>query len=164
MTEAEVLTFARKKMQVYDLLDKGWSVDVFQARRIRGQCRPQSKKIRISRYLINQAPTEGVEDTVLHEIAHALHWERYGEGGHGKDWKQIAREVGARPVSCVQMDYENPGFRWMVHCLACKAFKTGRYRKSKLIKSVQRKEKRYLCPRCQSSQLGVQRISKNFVG
>jgi predicted SprT family Zn-dependent metalloprotease len=40
-------------------------------------------------------------DTVLHEIAHALANEQYNEScGHDYRWKQIARELGAKPQAC----------------------------------------------------------------
>ncbi|MDX1674007.1 MAG: SprT family zinc-dependent metalloprotease [Longimicrobiales bacterium] len=38
-----------------------------------------------------------LEDTLLHEMAHAEAWLRHGHRGHGRVWRRIARRVGCRP-------------------------------------------------------------------
>jgi hypothetical protein len=39
-------------------------------------------------------------DTLLHEMAHIEAWLVYGDGGHGDDWKRIARRVGCIDLAC----------------------------------------------------------------
>lgn len=39
-------------------------------------------------------------DTLLHEIAHALEYVWYGNGGHGHTWVAIMRWMGLRPNRC----------------------------------------------------------------
>lgn len=36
-------------------------------------------------------------DTCLHEVAHALNYERSGTTGHTPLWKSVCREIGAKP-------------------------------------------------------------------
>ena len=42
------------------------------------------------------ASDESIQDTVLHEIAHAL---AAPEAGHGPLWKTVARRIGAAPMA-----------------------------------------------------------------
>jgi len=39
-----------------------------------------------------------LEDVIRHEIAHLVEYEEFGQGGHGKTWKRVARRVGADPT------------------------------------------------------------------
>src|SRR5688500_16084827 len=55
-------------------------------------------EIRLSKPLTLANPPEVVQDTILHEIAHAL--DRHGTG-HGPKWRELARRVGATPQPCV---------------------------------------------------------------
>lgn len=54
-------------------------------------------EIAISATLLDPANRALLEDTLLHEMAHAEAWLLRGHSGHGKPWKQIARRVGCRP-------------------------------------------------------------------
>jgi predicted SprT family Zn-dependent metalloprotease len=79
-----------------------------------GFCRYASKTIELSCYLVVQNGPEEVEDTILHEIAHAL----VGPGhGHNTVWKRKCIEIGARPVRCGQADM--PVGRWRALCRGC---------------------------------------------
>jgi hypothetical protein len=50
------------------------------------------------------APVNGVvlEDTMLHEMAHAEAWLRHGHRGHGAAWRAIARRVGCTPRALIR--------------------------------------------------------------
>lgn len=41
-------------------------------------------------------------ETFLHELAHAMAWERYGAigRGHGEHWSEMMHQLGQRPVRC----------------------------------------------------------------
>lgn len=49
-----------------------------------------------------------IQDTILHEVAHALAWERHRYVGHGVQWKLICREIGAIPRATVPQDMIQP--------------------------------------------------------
>jgi len=54
-------------------------------------------RIRVSRYI---ADTRNALDTVRHEYAHAVADRKRGsKDGHGRLWKKLAAEMGARPSS-----------------------------------------------------------------
>ena len=55
------------------------------------------EEIAISADLLRPENRAVLEDTLLHEMAHAEAWLLHGHKGHGKPWKRIARRVGCRP-------------------------------------------------------------------
>lgn len=57
------------------------------------------KEIAISADLLGPSKRSLLEDTMLHEMAHAEAWIRHGHRGHGRVWKTIARRVGCRPYA-----------------------------------------------------------------
>ena len=73
-----------------------------------GHCSPRKKEITLSRPLSEINSHEENLDTILHEIAHALDWERNRKSWHGYTWKAICREVGARPERCYGKEVNTP--------------------------------------------------------
>lgn len=62
--------------------------------------RPESRsvlEIAIAADLLLPANRQSLEDTLLHEMAHAEAWLRYGHRGHGRPWRRIATRVGCTP-------------------------------------------------------------------
>ncbi len=55
------------------------------------------EEIAISADLLRPANRALLEDTMLHEMAHAEAWLEHGHRGHGPVWRRIARRVGCRP-------------------------------------------------------------------
>ena len=86
-----------KAMAMY--LDDSWSFRYMNRKVTLGSCNYPKKIIRLSRWYVLENDHEEISDTVLHEIAHALSFERYGKDGkgHGKLWKKVCREIGAVP-------------------------------------------------------------------
>ena len=84
------------------------------------------KHISLSRHLCELNSEADVLDTILHEIAHALAWERYGENcGHDQRWKKICKEIGARPVACFDNEVIQPRAPWvLVHRDSGEVFRT----------------------------------------
>lgn len=75
----------------------GWRFRFDSARRRFGQCSYRDRVISLSKYLVAINGRSQVEDTIRHEIAHAV----IGPGhGHGYKWKQSAVACGASPVRC----------------------------------------------------------------
>ncbi|HLA64356.1 MAG TPA: SprT-like domain-containing protein, partial [Rhodothermales bacterium] len=57
----------------------------------------RGKRITLSAVLADALPADEVEDTLRHEIAHAIDAERRGRSCHDRTWQAIARQCGARP-------------------------------------------------------------------
>lgn len=76
---------------------RGWTVGVDHARRRLGACHVAKKRITVSAHLMPSLPPDEVEDTLRHEIAHAIDWERRGTTNHDRTWRAVAVSCGARP-------------------------------------------------------------------
>lgn len=73
-----------------------WRFEFDHARRRFGCCKYRSKIISLSRPLTLLNDVTQVNDTILHEIAHAL----TPGNGHGAKWRAACVRVGARPQRC----------------------------------------------------------------
>lgn len=84
--------------------------------------------VRISRYLVEADLPEVLHDTLLHEIAHAVAYQRYGRAAmnHGPAWKAVARELGAEPRATCRAGPLAPAPHVLV-CTRCGA-EVGLYR------------------------------------
>ncbi len=120
---------------------RGWTFAFDRAHRRVGCCtwRVGEKLVRrvsLSRHFALRLTWEELEDTVRHEIAHAMDYETRGRSGHDAEWKAWARRCGARPerlhedVSvdasaaryrgvCPSCGAEYPFFRRPKHARAC---------------------------------------------
>lgn len=76
--------------------------------------------IRLSRHLIDHASSERRLDTLLHEIAHAVAYQRHGRVAmnHGPLWRRVAREVGAEPRATCRDGPDLPAKHTLV-CMRC---------------------------------------------
>lgn len=54
-------------------------------------------EIAVAQKLLRPENRPALEDTLLHEMAHAEAWLRHGHRGHGRIWRAVARRVGCRP-------------------------------------------------------------------
>ncbi len=98
-----VENYTTDKLTEYGL--SGWTFKWDRSKRRFGQCRYRLKEIGISRELAELNDEATVFDTVLHEIAHALANVRgFIREGHGRNWKDICVEIGAKPVRCYSSD------------------------------------------------------------
>jgi predicted SprT family Zn-dependent metalloprotease len=84
-------------MRKHGLIDKGWRFEFDNAKRRFGVCRFRSKRIGLSKPLTLVNDVEQVQDTILHEIAHAI--AGYA-AGHGPEWKEVCVQIGAKPERC----------------------------------------------------------------
>lgn len=91
--------------------------------------------ITLSKVFIEDCDYSMMEDTLRHEIAHAV---AGPDHGHDKVWKRAAIMVGAKPNRChdVHLDHRR---KWILVCPTC-GFTTYRARI--------RKNMHYSCPKC----------------
>lgn len=81
----------------------GWAFGFGYGRRTLGSTRvaggADRGTLRISRHLLTHGSPERLEDTLLHELAHAVAFRRHGRQAmnHGPLWRAVAAELGAEP-------------------------------------------------------------------
>lgn len=119
MNYHEARARAREEMRKWGLTEDGWTFAWSQAADEFGRCEYSRKRIVLSETLtrLNAENEEEIVDTILHEIAHALAGHR---AGHGWQWQEKARLVGARP----QRTYDSkkvavPAYKWTGTCPSC---------------------------------------------
>ena len=108
MEEKHVVEMGREFLDQFGL--EHWAFGVSNTKRAIATCHISKQKIVFSKVFMNMDYKE-IKDTILHEIAHALDWERNRKAWHGHTWKAICREIGARPraskaVANVKIDYK----------------------------------------------------------
>ena len=108
------------------LTARGWTFGFDRARTRLGVCRPAVKRITLSAHLSRTLPEAEVEDTVRHEIAHALdhelHPDRRGRRAHDRTWKALARRCGAAPERCFTGEMpDDPAAPYLASCPSCNA-------------------------------------------
>lgn len=90
-------------------LDKdGWSFAWMNRMRTLGLCKYGSKQLLLSLPYVDRHDRDHVEQTCLHEVAHAL----TPGAKHGPEWQMIARQLGVEnPQPCTEADM--PEGRWV---------------------------------------------------
>lgn len=91
----------------------GWSFGWNNRKRSFGLCNYSNRTIYLSAALLAAQSDKGVEQTLLHEIAHAL----TQGSGHGVLWKRTARSIGVvNPKSHKQADNPEgrPRYNWLL--------------------------------------------------
>jgi predicted SprT family Zn-dependent metalloprotease len=118
---AAVSRYARQLLDSHGL--DAWVFRFDRARVRAGSCRFRERHITLAREFARLAPSTAVEDTLLHEIAHALAGPR---AGHGPAWQRIARAIGCSAERCHRFRFTEP--RWLMRCVnGC--FESGTYRR-----------------------------------
>ena len=128
-------------MHKHGLLGR-WKFRWQNKKRSLGTCSYSGKEIRLSRWYVELNNLTEVRDTILHEIAHALSYIRYGAKGigHGRLWKKVCAEIGAIPRACSKDRLNSPKnhYKYISTCRCGITYK--RHRISKFAT--------YSCPKC----------------
>ena len=108
-------TLARELMDSHGLHD--WTFKFDRAQFRLGQCSSYYKVIQLSKIYVEYNKKSLVQDTILHEIAHALVGCHHG---HNDVWKAAAASIGARPVRCKELDIiKRPPSKYYAICPSC---------------------------------------------
>lgn len=114
---SDIAALARELMAQHGLTTQGWIFEYDQAKRRAGCCFHQQKRITLSYHYVLANPLEEVRDTILHEIAHALAGHK---AGHGWEWVQVCRRIGAKPIRCYDSQkVVMPKGNWKATCPSC---------------------------------------------
>lgn len=113
MNRNEARQLARRLMDRHGLAT--WDFGFDRAVRRAGRCHFDERRITLSAALVELWPTDEVEQTILHEIAHAL---AGPAAKHGRKWQDIARKIGVdNPRATYRARAEVPP-RWVGYCPA----------------------------------------------
>ena len=94
---------------------EGWSFQFDHATRRAGCCHYQTQVISLAHAYARTAPDAEIDDTLLHEIAHALVGKAHG---HDQLWRATAVALGCSGHRCHDVQFTPP--RYMVTCVnAC---------------------------------------------
>ncbi len=117
----------------------GWDIKFSNHKRHLGYCKPRKRVISISLPFMEINPFPLIRDTLLHEIAHALHYSDTGRTDHSNGWKEYALKVGCEPKRCADNNGLNmPEGSYVGVCPVCDRT-TNFYRKVR---------RRYSCSHC----------------
>lgn len=103
--------------------DMGYRFKFDNAKRRNGQINYRTKIISLSKpkALVNLHQIDGpIQNTILHEIAHAFSYKLYGRNGagHCKKWRSIAKQIGCSGERC-SSGYEQPDSKYTLICETC---------------------------------------------
>ena len=105
----DFLNLARSEMDKYGLCD--WKLELDHAKVRAGACHFTEKKLSFSRYFLNNANQLDINDTILHEIAHALVGPNHG---HDSVWKTMAKKIGCSAKRCHTLEFSD--YKWVRFC------------------------------------------------
>lgn len=128
----DFLILARSEMDKNNLFD--WNLELDFAKVRAGACHFNEKKISFSRNFIKNSSKEDIQDTILHEIAHAIVGPKHG---HDKVWKAMASKLGCSAKRCHTLEFSD--YKWIRFC-------TNHCWKQK----VHRRKSNLICKKCGS--------------
>ena len=115
-TKADIINRVSQTLSKHGLDSLGWKAEVGSAKKVAGSCNYAKKAIRISLHLANLLGEESLNDTILHEVAHAI----AGPGtGHGPVWKKICKDIGGKPNRVAVVPSEVLEYTWEFRCPNC---------------------------------------------
>jgi len=139
-----VKTF-RYRGKTFNPTSEGWTFSFNNRKRALGLCNYRYKEISLSKHLIESGSREFKmwENTMIHEIAHAFAYTKFGESGHGRLWKDLFISLGGdgnRTSSDVEYGdlLEKPVSKYTLICDNC-----GKHRPS-----YKKRKRACACPDC----------------
>jgi predicted SprT family Zn-dependent metalloprotease len=114
---------ARKLMNENNLY--GWGFAFSRGRRALGLCRIKSsglnlnKTIQLSKYMVLKLDDSEIKDTILHEIAHAIQWDKSGYLSHDNEWKEILISIGGSGERTADIDRNKIDYKYVGVCSKC---------------------------------------------
>ncbi len=141
------MTSCEELIREWDIQKEKWNLNDWELKfsnqkRHLGYCRPRKKIISISRAFMETNSFPVIRDTLLHEIAHALHFLETGKTNHNNGWKKFALKVGCEPKRCATGEGLNmPEGNYVGVCPVC----------SKATHFYRRVRRSYSCSHCTKS-------------
>lgn len=118
----EVMTLANRLLAEHGLTEQGWTFDFDNAKSRIGECRHYEKEIGYSLSFVEHTPMAEIENTIRHEIAHALtDYSDPETKSHGYEWREMAIRVGAKPKACGdgRVNVTNAKYNYVMECPSC---------------------------------------------
>lgn len=118
MNRAEAQRLALDLMAEWELTQQGWTFGWIRATRTLGRCYHDRRHIVLSQSFVDLNERDKIEETIRHEIAHAI----VGAGkGHGWEWQSMARTVGCKDprAKCMDDDLKMARGRYVAVCSSC---------------------------------------------
>lgn len=113
----QIQQLAEETMKQHGLIQDGWTFQYDNAVRRFGYCDYRKKLISLSKNLVLLNNLYEINNTILHEIAHALAGNR---AGHGREWKQMAKSIGCSGQRCYDSSVvSKPKHKWIGICPNC---------------------------------------------
>jgi len=127
--------YRHKGASVINLKDLGWTFEYNTRKRAAGLCNYTYKTIYLSKYLVTQNLEKGLEfeNTLRHELAHALDGAMGGRNHHNNVWKAIARNVLCTAERCYKSsDIGDTKSKYTLVCDTCKKETASHKRKKRV--------------------------------
>lgn len=123
----------------YQLTPQGWTFKGFNnSKHTAGNCSfnriKKSGTVGLSKILTETQDWEEVEDTITHEVAHAIDYSRRGQSDHSYTWKAIHRELGGTGERTFRLQSSHildMNFAYIGYCERCEKIVDGWSRKPK---------------------------------
>jgi predicted SprT family Zn-dependent metalloprotease len=112
-----------------------WSFHFDNGRKRAGSCQYGTQVISVSYEFAQHAPEEELQDTLLHEIAHALVGKAHN---HDEGWRAKAIEIGCSGKRCHELQFTPP--RYIVHC-----------ERGCWVATAERRRRNVICTRCRGA-------------
>lgn len=97
-------------------LDSGWTFGFNNAINRLGVCKWVQKRIELSKQFVLSNNEYTVEQTIRHEIAHALDSKIRGFSNHDNVWKNIAIQCGHTGERTGESNYDESVYKWLGEC------------------------------------------------
>ena len=112
-----------------------WSFQFDNGRKRAGSCQYGTQVISMSYEFAKYAPADEIQDTILHEIAHALVGEAHN---HDEVWRAKAMAIGCSGRRCHDLQFTQP--RYIVQC-----------ERGCWVATVERRRSDVICKRCRGA-------------